>query len=103
LPCGHTFFFDYDEEFTDSESQSLKVSPNPSTRSINIEWFGVDDNSDIRFSVTDLNGRLVDAFSTSGVNGTNFYSMDVSQLPEAVYVIRAIIDDVLVQGRFVKE
>ena len=83
---------------TREENVFTSLYPNPANDRITATW-----NSDFnpeRAQVFDLTGRLVMEEIT---HGTNLLELDVSELPQGLYLIRFIANDAVSENKLVKE
>jgi photosystem II stability/assembly factor-like uncharacterized protein len=82
-----------------SDRDGIKIYPNPANSRIYIELTGQAAEA-TKFDVTDLSGRMVSSYY-SYTSGKNF-SIDISGLPQGMYVITAKSATQFVSSRFVK-
>jgi hypothetical protein len=86
---------DYAVSTTNIQRPSFKLFPNPTTDFITIEGI---ETVNTRYSVVDLNGRLVQNANFS----TSENRIDVSHLPKGIYVISIETESGKVSERFLK-
>lgn len=75
------------EFLSKNDDLHLKVSPNPVSNRAGIK-FELKDNSDIKISILDLNGTIVDHLTKENLPaGPHEFSFDLSDLPEGIYFV----------------
>jgi hypothetical protein len=75
-------------EAQDEGLKKMKVYPNPSYGTSQLEFYSVGEKT-IIFTMSDLNGRVVKQWSTEAVDGHNFVDVEMDDLVRGSYFIRA--------------
>ena len=75
-----------------SKVNDINVFPNPTTGKVNIT-LDASNQSDIDVLVTDIVGKEVFKDKFNSVSGNNIYSINLSHLPEGLYLIKIISEN----------
>ena len=86
----------------ESTSTAVNVFPNPTTNVTNVTVNLDKVSVDVRYIVTDLNGRVLRMDTHSNVQN-DVYTMDVTTLPSGVYFIHVLTDSGKFTKRIVKQ
>ncbi|MFT4642561.1 MAG: hypothetical protein ACI89R_000398 [Candidatus Azotimanducaceae bacterium] len=86
------------DEFQGSDS-AFKIFPNPTNgfATLNLE---MDSTNDINVAIFDITGRLVQSFNNINVTNRE-YSIDLSNLPNGVYLVRLMTNRLMKTKRVV--
>ena len=82
---------------SDLSSEELKVSPNPATDFISLQYPGKSNISTVQ--IVDLNGRILRETNGSQMNE----SIDISEYPNGIYIVRLIGKDSVAYAKFMIE
>ena len=89
---------DFSTSVAEWEEQHIQVYPNPATSQVTIRFTEASQEKPFRLVVTDLLGRKILSESHSGSEST----IDVSQCPSGVYIIRIEQEERVYVQKFVK-
>jgi subtilisin family serine protease len=99
---GESFDASSDEGIARLKKQTI-VYPNPFNGRISIQYTIESEESDTKFEIYDLHGRLVQSlFDQKKARGVYTETFAVGNLPSQVYVIRTCIDGTCINNKLVK-
>ena len=82
-------------------SESLKVYPNPTNGVVSIS-FETDDSEDVTFRITDMAGKEVWKRVDKNVNGAYTGDIDLTRLPNGVYMLEVTSNQISAKQRLIK-
>lgn len=82
-------------------TESLKVYPNPTNGVVSIS-FDTDDSEDVTFRITDMAGKEVWRRVDKNVNGTFRGEIDITKLPNGVYMLEVSSNQISANQRLIK-
>lgn len=82
-------------------TESLKVYPNPTNGVVSIS-FDTDDSEDVTFRITDMAGKEVWRRVDKNVNGTFKGEIDITKLPNGVYMLEVSSNQISANQRLIK-
>lgn len=82
-------------------STSIHLFPNPATNNLKISWNGKAGNGITKISITGIDGQLVKEMNTN--SDQSFAAIDISDLPQGVYIVHTISNDAVITKKFVKD
>jgi len=85
-----------------SDTNVLRLSPNPVDDLLTIELSSDDLNGQVRIEISDMSGKLIQANSLDAVNLQNHH-ITVSHLQQGMYLLTLRSEDKLVSQKFIKQ
>ncbi|PLW92974.1 MAG: hypothetical protein C0592_08045 [Marinilabiliales bacterium] len=81
--------------------QTLNIYPNPASELTSIEYYA-DNKADGQINIYNLEGKIVLTRIVDVHSGLNKFDINISELPEANYMIELRVNDISVSGQLIK-
>jgi NPCBM/NEW2 domain/Secretion system C-terminal sorting domain/Carbohydrate esterase, sialic acid-specific acetylesterase len=87
---------------TEPEKQEFSIFPNPTNDKLTVK-FGLENQSEVAFSLTDMQGKALENYQYKGEKGNHTFIIEVGQLPQGIYILHGNIENKMNVKKFVIE
>jgi hypothetical protein len=82
-------------DITTNAAATQLVYPNPTTGSVTVEFVATENTEHATIQVIDMVGRVVLSQNKTATEGSNYEILDLTPLPQGVYLVRTVVGAVI--------